>query len=73
MPSHPVSKSIQKRAKKPKNLGYLFSLISRPLKAACAVQLGFDRQHFTLPVPASFFGLNKGLPDRNQANRQIRF
>ncbi|AVB24716.1 hypothetical protein CXB36_08085 [Pseudomonas syringae pv. syringae] len=24
------------------------------------MQLGFDRQHFALPVPANFFELNKG-------------
>jgi hypothetical protein len=43
-----------KRAKKPKNLGYLFLLITRPLKAAFASQLGFDRQHFTLPGAGKF-------------------
>ncbi|MCF8979015.1 MULTISPECIES: hypothetical protein [Pseudomonas syringae group] len=30
------------------------------------MQLGFDRQHFTLPVPAIFFELNKGLPARQR-------
>ncbi|KPW21106.1 hypothetical protein ALO83_102114 [Pseudomonas cannabina pv. alisalensis] len=36
------------------------------------MQLGFDRQHFALPVPANFFELNKGLPVRVSAYRQIR-
>lgn len=28
------------------------------------MQLGFDRQHFTLPRVGIFFGLNKGRPSR---------
>ncbi|KPB18897.1 Unknown protein sequence [Pseudomonas savastanoi pv. glycinea] len=36
------------------------------------MQLGFDRQHFALPVPANFFELNKGLPVRTAAYRQVR-
>ncbi|ABA76386.1 hypothetical protein Pfl01_4649 [Pseudomonas fluorescens Pf0-1] len=28
------------------------------------MQLGFDRQHFTLPRVGIFFGLNKGCPSR---------
>jgi hypothetical protein len=33
------------------------------------MQLGFDRQHFTLPRVGIFLGLNKGLP----VARQTRF
>ena len=33
------------------------------------MQLGFDRQHFTLPRVGIFLGLNKGLP----VERQRRF
>jgi len=33
------------------------------------MQLGFDRQHFTLPRVGIFLGLNKGLP----VERQTRF
>jgi hypothetical protein len=33
------------------------------------MQLGFDRQHFTLPRVGIFLGLNKGLP----VERQWRF
>ncbi|KPX32766.1 hypothetical protein ALO77_100789 [Pseudomonas coronafaciens pv. garcae] len=36
------------------------------------MQLGFDRQHFALPVPANFFELNKSLPVRTAAYRQVR-
>ena len=30
------------------------------------MQLGFDRQHFTLPRVGIFLGLNKGLPVARQ-------
>jgi hypothetical protein len=33
------------------------------------MQLGFDRQHFTLPRVGIFLGLNKGCP----VERQTRF
>ncbi|KPW33702.1 hypothetical protein ALP99_101335 [Pseudomonas syringae pv. tomato] len=36
------------------------------------MQLGFDRQHFALPVPANFFRLNKDLPLHATAYRQVR-
>jgi len=37
------------------------------------VQLGFDRQHFTLPVLACFFELNRGLSTHAKGNDKSGF
>jgi hypothetical protein len=67
----PPSNNVPSRGKKPKNLGYLFLLISRPLKqlAQCSWVLIAN----TSPCQglAFFLRLNKGLPVALNADRQI--
>ncbi len=65
----PPSNNVPSSGNKPSSLGYLFLLISRPLKQLAQCSWVLIANTSTLPRVGIFLGLNKGLP----VERQRRF